>query len=220
MSSGFRMSGSTQDYDIAVKSIIIGDSGVGKSSLLYRYAEQDWNPHYIATIGVDFKVLTFERQNKVVKLQLWDTAGQERFRTITHSYYRGAHSIMIVFDITNRETFDNVAVWMQDVKKFANQTAPMLLVGNKADCEQHREVPSSEAEALAESLGCKYMETSAKDDKAVEGSFEYLVDKCLEQRLTIQKTLPGNNFRERARGVPLGDGGKKKRQDKNEKCAC
>lgn len=219
--STMRRSGASQDYDIAVKSIIIGDSGVGKSSLLYRYAEQDWNPHYIATIGVDFKVLTFERQNKVVKLQLWDTAGQERFRTITHSYYRGAHSIMLVFDITNRETFDNIAVWMNDVKKFANQTAPMLLVGNKADCEQHREVQKAEAEALAESLNCQYMETSARDDNAVEAAFEHLVDKCLEQRIKIASNVQTNNAfnQQRPKGVPLG-GQRKKIDGKSEKCAC
>lgn len=192
---------SNVDYDIAVKSIIIGDSGVGKSSLLYRYSDQDWNPHYIATIGVDFKVLTFERQNKVVKLQLWDTAGQERFRTITHSYYRGAHSIMLVFDITNRESFDNVAVWMQDVKKFASTTAPMLLVGNKADCADRREVPTADAKALAESLGCDYVETSAKNNDAVDQAFEHLVDKCLKQRETILKDKV--NVKDRPRGVPL-----------------
>ena len=218
MSSARRI-GSTQEYDVAVKSIIIGDSGVGKSSLLYRYAEQDWNPHYIATIGVDFKILTFERQNKVVKLQLWDTAGQERFRTITHSYYRGAHSIMMVFDITNRESFDNVAVWMNDVKKFANQTAPMLLVGNKADCEQHREVPQAEAEALALSLGCKYMETSARDDKAVDAAFEHLVDQCLDQRTKVAVTTK-DTFRERARGVPLGQMSKPGGKKKTDGCPC
>jgi len=194
------VSASSLDYDIAVKSIIIGDSGVGKSSLLYRYSDQDWNPHYIATIGVDFKVLTFERQNKVVKLQLWDTAGQERFRTITHSYYRGAHSIMIVFDITNRETFDNVSVWMQDVKKFAATSAPMLLVGNKADCGDRREVAAADAKALAESLGCEYVETSAKANDAVDTAFEHLVDKCIEQRTAIKKTI---ELRDRPRGVPL-----------------
>jgi Ras-related protein Rab-1A len=210
------------DYDVAVKSIIIGDSGVGKSSLLYRYAEQDWNPHYIATIGVDFKVLTFERSNKVVKLQLWDTAGQERFRTITHSYYRGAHSIMMVFDITNRESFDNVAIWMHDVKKFANQNVPMLLVGNKADCAQHREVSSEEAEALAERLGCAYKETSAKDDSAVDNSFEYLVDQCLEQRLKNQldRTKPQPTFANRTRGVPLGKDRAAGGKDKEGTCKC
>jgi len=217
--STIRRTGSSQDYDVAVKSIIIGDSGVGKSSLLYRYAEQDWNPHYIATIGVDFKVLTFERQNKVVKLQLWDTAGQERFRTITHSYYRGAHSIMMVFDITNKESFDNVAVWMNDVKKFANQNVPMLLVGNKADCEQHREVKKADAEALAESLGCKYTETSAKDDNAVESSFEYLVDQCLEQRLKLAPSRTDVKDPFRPKGVPLGKGAAGK-QKKNGDCPC
>ena len=175
------------DYDVCVKSIIIGDSGVGKSSLLYRYTDQDWNPHYIATIGVDFKVLSFERMGKVVKLQLWDTAGQERFRTITHSYYRGAHGIMLVFDVTNRESFDNISTWLKDVSKFGVDSAPMLLVGNKCDCVAQRNVSASEAQQLAESIGCKYIETSAKNNAGVEKAFGALVDDCVNRREVVVK---------------------------------
>ena len=175
------------DYDVCVKSIIIGDSGVGKSSLLYRYAEQDWNPHYIATIGVDFKVLTFERNNEVVKLQLWDTAGQERFRTITHSYYRGAHGVMVVFDVTDMESFENVASWLHDVERFGTDGAPVVLIGNKCDCVSERVVPHEMAVALAEKVGCKYVEASAKTDSNVQEAFTYLVDKCVEGRGEILK---------------------------------
>lgn len=177
------------DYDICVKSIIIGDSGVGKSSLLYRYTDQDWNPHYIATIGVDFKVLTFERNGKVVKLQLWDTAGQERFRTITHAYYRGAHGIMLVFDVTNMESFDNLSTWLQDVRKFSVDGAPMILVGNKADCASKRVVTREAAESLAEKLQCKYFETSARENAAVDEAFNYMVDTCVAARLDKTKCL-------------------------------
>jgi len=179
---------STLEYDMCVKSIIIGDSGVGKSSLLYRYTDQDWNPHYIATIGVDFKVLTFERQSNIVKLQLWDTAGQERFRGITHSYYRGAHGVMVVFDLTNMESFENVATWLADVRKFGAEGMPMILVGNKNDCGPKRLVTTEMGQALADKIGCKYVETSAKENTKVDDAFTYLVDECLARR---SKPKPG-----------------------------
>lgn len=181
------------NYDFLVKSILIGDSGVGKSSLLYRYTDQDWNPHYIATIGVDFKVMTFERQNKVVKLQLWYTAGQERFRTITHAYYRGSHGIMVVYDVTNRETFDNIRHWLEDVKKYGAVDVPMVIVGNKADVVKHRQVSLEEGQAFAASLGCEHFETSAKDDVGVEAAFNKIVDHCLKQRIKNVDTKRANH---------------------------
>ena len=203
-------SSAVADYDVCVKSIIVGDSGVGKSSLLYRYTDQDWNPHYIATIGVDFKVLTFERNNKVVKLQLWDTAGQERFRTITHSYYRGAHAVMLVFSVTDRESFDNVKRWVGDVRKYGSETVPMVLVGNKSDVpESQRVVPDEEAEALAESLGCKYVKASAKENMNVDVSFGELVDDCVAERLKKIETgrknpvlLPARDGKKREHSGP------------------
>ena len=175
------------DYDICVKSILIGDSSVGKSSLLYRYTDHDWNPHYIATIGVDFKVVTFERAAKVIKLQLWDTAGQERFRTITHSYYRGAHGILLVFDVTNRESFDNLSDWLADVRQYGVEGSPMVLVGNKADCA-NRQVSEDEAQAFAQKLGCQYFETSAKQNKSVDDAFNALVDSCVKSRMKVPTT--------------------------------
>jgi len=186
------------NYDFLVKTILIGDSGVGKSSLLYRFTDQDWNPHYIATIGVDFKVMTFERQNKVVKLQLWDTAGQERFRTITHAYYRGSHGIVVVYDVTNRETFDDIRHWLEDVRKYGADDVPMIIVGNKADMVKHRQVSTEEGQALAASLVCDHFETSAKDDVGVEVAFNKIVHHCLKQRVKIID----NNTKNRTRLPP------------------
>ena len=174
------------EYDVLAKSIIIGDSSVGKSSLLYRYIDQDWNPHYIATIGVDFKVLTFERQQKVVKLQLWDTAGQERFRTITHTYYRGCHGVLVVFDVTNRESFLNISTWLADVKRFATAGVPLVLVGNKYDApaDEHQ-VSDDEARALANELGCAFHKVSARANTGVDEAFGDLVEKCVAQRMSM-----------------------------------
>jgi len=174
------------EYDVLAKSIIIGDSSVGKSSLLYRYTEQDWNPHYIATIGVDFKVMTFDRDGKVIKLQLWDTAGQDRFRSIVHTYYRGAHAVMLVFALNDRESFDHLCEWTQDVQRFATAGVPIVLIGNKADCP-HGDVAVSdeEAEALAKHLGGVYMKTSARTGGGVDEAFTEVLERCLQQRLAI-----------------------------------
>jgi len=181
----------TTEFDIVTKAIIIGDSSVGKSSLLYRYTDSDWNPHYIATIGVDFKVLTFERDGKVIKLQLWDTAGQDRFKTITHTYYRGTHGVMLVFDVTNRESFDHVLQWLEEFHQFGGQGIPMVLVGNKADLKEKVVVSFDEATALAEQMGCHYVQTSAKSNQSVDDAFKQLTELCVAQRMKQLRTAPG-----------------------------
>ena len=104
-----------QDYDYIQKILLIGDSGVGKSSIVLRFTENTYNESYISTIGVDFKVKKLIIDNNVVKIQLWDTAGQERFKTITFSYYRGSHAVIIVFDITSRESFMNIEAWLEEI---------------------------------------------------------------------------------------------------------
>lgn len=174
------------EYDVLAKAIIIGDSSVGKSSLLYRYTEQDWNPHYIATIGVDFKVMTFERDSKIVKLQLWDTAGQDRFRTIVHTYYRGAHGVMMVFALDDRQSFDNLHEWIGDVQKFATNGVPVVLIGNKSDCRPNEvAVSDEEAEALAQRLGGVYMKTSARVNQGVDEAFTQMLERCLTHRFAL-----------------------------------
>lgn len=191
------------DYDLTVKTILIGDSSVGKSSLLYRYTDDDWNPYYIATIGVDFKVRTLERNGKVVKLQLWDTAGQERFRSITQSYYKGAHAVALVFDVNDRETFESLRIWINDVRNFGSVGVPVVLLGNKCDMAaanglHRRAVSTEEAQQFADGLGFRYFETSAKTGANVSEAFEFVVDKCVDQR---EKTISGR--RRNADGVVL-----------------
>ncbi len=118
--------------------MLIGNSAVGKSSLLLRFSDNIFSESFLPTIGVDFKIRTFDLSGKAVKLQIWDTAGQERFKTITSSYYKGAHGIILVYDITDKQTFKDVENWLQEVDKYANENVIKLLVGNKCDLESNR----------------------------------------------------------------------------------
>ncbi|EDL10785.1 RAB8A, member RAS oncogene family, isoform CRA_b [Mus musculus] len=107
-------------YDYLFKLLLIGDSGVGKTCVLFRFSEDAFNSTFISTIGIDFKIRTIELDGKRIKLQIWDTAGQERFRTITTAYYRGAMGIMLVYDITNEKSFDNIRNWIRNIEEEGN----------------------------------------------------------------------------------------------------
>jgi Ras-related protein Rab-1A len=161
----------SNEYDYLFKMLIIGDSGVGKSSLMNRFSDNVFSETYINTIGVDFKIRTININGKIIKMQIWDTAGQERFRTIVSSYYRGAHGIMIVFDITDRESFTNVAMWCEEIKKYAIPNVKTILIGNKADFNTKRQVEYTEAKEYADSMNMTYFETSAKTALNVETAF-------------------------------------------------
>eukprot|EP00042_Codosiga_hollandica_P026788 m.128949 g.128949 ORF g.128949 m.128949 type:complete len:204 (-) comp52301_c0_seq1:186-797(-) len=159
------------EYDYLFKLLLIGDSGVGKSCLLLRFADDTYTESYISTIGVDFKIRTIELDGKTVKLQIWDTAGQERFRTITSSYYRGAHGIIVVYDITDQESFTNVKTWLQEIDRYATENVNKLLVGNKSDLTAKRAVDYAAAKEYADSISVPFLETSAKNSTNVEQAF-------------------------------------------------
>ncbi|GAB1604447.1 ras-related protein Rab-1A [Argonauta hians] len=159
------------EYDYLFKLLLIGDSGVGKSCLLLRFADDTYTESYISTIGVDFKIRTIELDGKTIKLQIWDTAGQERFRTITSSYYRGAHGIIVVYDVTDQESFANVKQWLSEIDRYASETVNKLLVGNKCDQNPKKVVDYTSAKEYADSLGIPFLETSAKNATNVEQAF-------------------------------------------------
>ncbi len=145
-----------------VKLLMIGDSAAGKSSLLQRFTEGSFNTSFITTIGIDFKIKYMNYGTLKKKVLIWDTAGQERFRTITRSYYRGCEGIFLVFDVTNRKSFDNINKWVLDIKSTNDNDPLIMLVGNKCDLEDIRVVSNEEAEKKASDHGFTYFETSAK----------------------------------------------------------
>merc|ERR1712070_575452 len=133
-----------------IKLLLIGDSGVGKSCLLCRYSEDIFNNKFITTIGIDFKIRTIELDGKKIKLQIWDTAGQERFRTITQAYYRGAMGILLVYDVTDEKSFQNIRSWMRNIEQHANTEVVKVLLGNKCDMVDKKVIETERGQALAE----------------------------------------------------------------------
>jgi Ras-related protein Rab-1A len=138
---------------------------------LLRFADHTYTESYISTIGVDFKIRTIELDGKTIKLQIWDTAGQERFRTITSSYYRGAHGIIIVYDVTDLDSFHNVKQWLNEIDRYATENVNKLLVGNKCDLVSKKQVDYETAKEFADKLDIPFLETSAKAATNVEKAF-------------------------------------------------
>eukprot|EP00411_Alexandrium_monilatum_P031105 CAMPEP_0175374566 /NCGR_PEP_ID=MMETSP0095-20121207/23313_1 /TAXON_ID=311494 /ORGANISM="Alexandrium monilatum, Strain CCMP3105" /LENGTH=265 /DNA_ID=CAMNT_0016672797 /DNA_START=34 /DNA_END=831 /DNA_ORIENTATION=+ len=170
-----------RDHDHLFKLVLIGDSGAGKSSLLLRFADDTFTDSYITTIGVDFRFKTIAIGKKNVKLQIWDTAGQERFRTITSAYYRGADAIVLVYDVTDRESFAHIDDWLTDINRYVNQSTVKVLIGNKTDRED-RQVTTEEAKKKAETLGLAFLEASAKQATNVEATFQMISSELITRR--------------------------------------
>ena len=181
-----------QDYDYLFKVLLIGNSSVGKSSLLLRFVDNQWNDLFVPTIGVDFKIRTMEIDNKNVKLQIWDTAGQERFKNITASYYRGAHGIFVVYDISDMESFKNINNWLIEIEKNANKNVYKILVGNKCDLEDKRTVSYQQGKELAETYGMQFIETSAKSNTNVDEAFHLLGKEVMKLSLNDKEKNFGN----------------------------
>uniref|UniRef100_A0A0N4Z7E6 Ras-related protein Rab-35 n=1 Tax=Parastrongyloides trichosuri TaxID=131310 RepID=A0A0N4Z7E6_PARTI len=199
-----------RDYDHLFKLLIIGDSGVGKSSLLLRFADNTFSQNYITTIGVDFKIRTITCNGKKIKLQIWDTAGQERFRTITSTYYRGTHGVVVVYDVTSAESFSNVKRWLHEIDSNCD-SVEKILVGNKADDPERRVVLKSDAEKFANSMNIQFFETSAKENINVDDMFS-----CIT-KLVLDAKLRSSNNKNDVGGVKLD---KHTKPMEKKKCKC
>ncbi|CAD7674757.1 unnamed protein product [Nyctereutes procyonoides] len=161
-----------EDYNFVFKVVLIGESGVGKTNLLSRFTRNEFSHDSRTTIGVEFSTRTVMLGTAAIKAQIWDTAGLERYRAITSAYYRGAVGALLVFDLTKHQTYAVVERWLKELYDHAEATIVVMLVGNKSDLHQAREVPTEEARMFAENNGLLFLETSALDSTNVELAFE------------------------------------------------
>ena len=164
----------SEDYEFIFKVLLLGNSNVGKSSLFLRFVDDIWNDTFVPTIGVDFKIKTFNIDEKKIKMQIWDTAGQERFKNIIASYYRGAHGILLIYDVTDKDSFKNLSNWLIEIEKNSSKNVLKVLIGNKTDLEEKRVISYNQAKEFADSYGLKYIETSAKKNLNVNEAFATL----------------------------------------------
>eukprot|EP00027_Filamoeba_sp_ATCC50430_P003823 CAMPEP_0168555066 /NCGR_PEP_ID=MMETSP0413-20121227/8125_1 /TAXON_ID=136452 /ORGANISM="Filamoeba nolandi, Strain NC-AS-23-1" /LENGTH=226 /DNA_ID=CAMNT_0008585869 /DNA_START=51 /DNA_END=731 /DNA_ORIENTATION=+ len=190
----------TAKHDWVIKVAIVGESGVGKSSLILKFTENTFIDGFISTIGADFKSksvkLNVNNTDKIAKLQLWDTAGQERFRSFTTSFYRGSGAFMIVFDIADEVSFQKVAYWLQDIRRYANlDSVPLFLVGTKLDLNDKRQVSSETATKYAEDHGMIYMETSSKSGLGINELFFTAAQKTVQKVIEKQEENNINTFK-------------------------
>lgn len=165
-----------QSYHYYLKYLMIGDSDVGKTSLLHSFIEEKYEEKHFSTIGVDFKHKIIKNKDKIVKLQIWDTAGQERFRTLTKSYYKIAHGIILIYDVTNPESFENIKCWMDQIKNNSGDNVIKILVGNKIDMKEKRKIPYAVGEQFAKENNIKFFETSSKEYINIREIFFTLTD--------------------------------------------
>ncbi|XP_043696143.1 ras-related protein RABA6b-like [Telopea speciosissima] len=176
-----------EEFDYIFKTILIGDSAVGKSNLLSRFVWDKFRLDSRPTIGVEFAYWNTQAGDKLIKTQIWDTAGQERFRAFTSSYYRGALGALLVYDITQRISFNNLEKWLREIREYGDSDMVIVLVGNKTDLGHAREVSKEEGKRLAEKEGLCFMETSALENLNVEEAFLQLVFQIYE--VTSKKRL-------------------------------
>jgi Ras-related protein Rab-1A len=184
----------SKQYDDLFKLVIIGDSGVGKSCLLLRFADDTFTENYYSTIGVDFRFKCLEIGERKCKLQIWDTAGQERFKTVTSAYYRGADGIIIVFDQTDRDSYKNVQNWIEDISRYSTDEPIKIIFANKDDVmNEKKSVNNLDITELEKKTGLEVIKTSAKTGEKVVYAFEKLTQKLLLER----------NSRKMSRGYSL-----------------
>lgn len=199
---------STVDALTTLKVLIIGESGAGKSSLLLRFTDDIFDQEIGSTIGVDFKVKTLTIHGDIFKIALWDTAGQERFRTLTPSYYRGAQGIVLVYDVSSRDSFEKLSNWLGECETYSTKLGIVkMLVGNKIDKTEDREVSRQEGLDFARKHSMLFIEASAKTKEGVQCAFEELVEKVIETPGLWEKTEPSLSVRRRDAQNPPPEGG-------------
>ena len=199
------------NYDRIVQLLVIGDSSVGKTSLITRYTNGTFKEEYLATVGLDYYSKNEEINNQAIQIKLWDTAGQERFKALTQNYFRNAEGVLLAFDVTNEESFNNLKDWISSIKinmEAKNIFLPLIVVGNKIDMENDREITKEEAEKFASENKYKYFETSAKTGEGVDEAIKELINLVLNQNQVDEQKI------EARKSVPLKDNNQKEEKKK------
>ena len=173
---------SDEEYQMLFKIILIGDSGVGKSNILSRYVLDEFSIDTKATVGVEFgsKIIMKENFTKI-KIQIWDTAGQERYKSITNAYYKGAKGAFVVYDICRKDTFENIDKWYSELKMNSDENIFVIIIGNKSDMEEQRQITVSEGQEKAQKLNAAFMETSALQAINIDEAFELMSDEIYKK---------------------------------------
>ena len=166
------------EIDYTIKLLIVGDSSVGKSNFIYRFIENKFCQSYMTTTGIDLKTGNIDIKNKKIRVQLWDTAGQEKYRAITKNLFLKVQGVLIIYDITNENSFQNLKLWMNTIKEECDHME-ILLIGNKSDLEEQRKVKKDEAIAFAQEEKIEYMETSSKTGENIHKAIGFICEKIL-----------------------------------------
>ena len=195
--------------DYKLKLVVVGDSGVGKTNLIKRFANNTFNSNSKATVGVEFLSKSFKINNTVFKIEIWDTAGQERYKSITAAYYKGAKGALVVYDITSKISFENIDKWMLEIKEKSSKDLKLMIIGNKCDLKDGRQVSNEEAMRKAKDTGIALMETSALDSTNVKEAFHDLL-KEMYIELSAKITQIEESLNENKEALQLETNDKKK----------
>ena len=202
------------DYDYLYKLIIVGDSFVGKTNIMSQYIRKEFSLNTKSTVGVEFGAKIIKIENKMIKAQIWDTAGEERYRSVTNAYYKGAKGAFVVYDITNKLSFESVEKWIQDLKINSDHNITLLLIGNKKDLEDKREVSKEEGEEKAKTFGLGFIETSACTGENIDKAFETMLKEVFNKNFT------NNNSEEELNYINIGKNIELDEQPQEKKSSC
>ena len=202
-----------ESYDLLFKLILIGDSCVGKSNILLKYLKNEFDPNSRATVGVEFGTKNIIINNKKIKIQIWDTAGQERYRSITSAYYKGAKGALIVYDITRKCTFDNIDKWISDLKLNGDKNICIVILGNKSDLDDKREVSKGDGIKKSEMYKTAFLETSALNGDNIGKAFDEIIEQIIQNNKSF---FEDNNKKDMDKGVNLNESNK----DNDKKKCC
>jgi small GTP-binding protein len=211
-----------ENYDMIFKILVIGDTGVGKSNLLLRYVKNEFAGDMRSTVGVEFGTKMMKIDGYEVKAQIWDTAGQERYKAITNAFYKGSKGAFVVYDITRKESFINIDKWIGELKTNGSDDILIVLVGNKTDLEDKREVLTEEVEKKAKQYGIAFCETSALNGQNIEHAFDILIEQILKDVDKIKekenKNNKNNKKKTKAKGIMLETNNSNNNKNKKSKC--